>query len=397
MNILIISDVYVPNANSSAVLMKDLALSLAKSDISVDILTLSETNTSIMKTHNSLTEEDGVRVLRVNNLKKKKVGLIRRGLSETLLPYFFYKGFHKYLSHKKPDLIICYAQPITLQSTLNKIKKKYGSKVYLVLRDVFPQCARDVGALKHKIVYNYFKGIEKKLYKVSDYIGVQSANDLKTVLNDYDFIEGKVELLNNWIDVSPYETRIERDFRREFGLENKIVCLFAGNIGKYQELSFLFELIKLNQDKHDVVFLIVGSGSESRELRDTYGHLKNVLFKEFIDPKQYIDLVRQCDIGLINLNRKLTIQNIPGKLLGYWSSKLPVLASINPGNNLQEIIKDANGGLCSITGDLRQYDDNFYRLCNDNALREKQGMSGYLYVQEHFSVDNAVDRILKHF
>ncbi|MDJ0304943.1 glycosyltransferase family 4 protein [Dehalobacter sp.] len=400
MNILIISDVYVPNANSSAILMRDLALSFVKRGMSVDVLTLLETNIEGMAVQESLTidSETEIRVLRVGNLKKKKVGLIRRGLSEILLPTSFYRGFKEYLSDRKPDIIVCYAQPITLERTLKKIKKRYGSKIYLVLRDVFPQCAVDVGAIKQGLVFAFFKKIEKELYRVSDFIGVQSANDLKILSDDYSCYKDKIELKYNWIDVEPYEQKeIKRDFRNEFGIEKRMICLYAGNIGKYQELTFLGELIERNQDKSDAVFLIVGSGSESVNLREKYGHLPNVMFKEFISPEDYPDLVRQCDIGLINLNRSLTVHNIPGKLMGYWSAKLPVLASINPGNDLFELIVDADGGLCSITGDLESYLANFNRLYESRKLREKMGMSGYCFVQDHFSVDMARDKIIEHF
>jgi len=397
MNILIVTDVYTPNANSSAVLMRDLALSLVKKNFNVHVLTLLEANTLETKSYASITEEEGVKVLRVRNIRKKTVGKIRRGLSELLLPYIMYRGFQKYFKNDRPDLIICYSPPITLEKTVNRLKRKYGPKTYLVLRDLFPQCALDVGVLKPGIIFNSFKEIENKLYEVSDYIGVQSLSDLKTITNTTCKLREKVELLYNWVDVAQYEKIIKKDFRREFGLQNKIVCLYAGNIGEYQELGFLFELIKLNFNRTDVVFLIVGSGSQSRELRDEYGDLDNVMFQEFVCPELYPDLVRQCDIGLINLSRSLTIQNIPGKLLGYWSSKLPVLASLNPNNDLQDIIKDADGGLCSVTGDLLQYNDNFNRLCDDMVLRDNQGASGYLYTKKHFSVDNARDTILKHF
>ncbi len=396
MNILIVTDVYIPNANSSAVLLRDLASSFRKKNINVYVLALQESNTSMTNAEPE-TAENEVKILRVKNLKKKNVGMIRRGLSEVLLPYFLYRGYRKHLSKVNPDIIICYSPPITLERTVRRLKNKYNSKVYLVLRDVFPQCARDVGALKQEFIFKYFKRIERQLYRASDYIGVQSSSDLKSVQNNEGILKEKVQLLYNWIDFSPYQKKIERDFRSEFALENKIVCLYAGNIGKYQELSFLFELIKLNKNKEDVVFLIVGSGSEGKELRDTYSDYKNVVFKEFIDPKQYPDLVRQCDIGLINLNRSLTVQNIPGKLMGYWCSKLPVLASINPGNDLLGIMKEAGGGLCSITGELDQYNDNFNRLCTDKELRDEMGMSGYLYAKEHFAVDKARDKILKHF
>lgn len=394
MNILIITDVYIPNANSSAVLLRDLAQSFRKRDIHVFVLTLQEANVSGTETESCIGEEDGVKVLRVKNFKKKNVGMIRRGISEVLLPYLLYQSYLKHLEDFKPDIIISYSPPITLERTVRRIKKKCGSKVYLVLRDVFPQCAKDVGAIKEGLVFNYFKRIEKKLYKVSDFIGVQSVSDLKSLLNIEVLKKEKVELLYNWIDLSPYEREITRDFRREFGLNNKIICLYAGNIGKYQELSFLFELIKLNKNRKDVAFLIVGSGSESRELRDTYQNFENVVFKDFIDPKQYPDLVRQCDIGLINLNRNLTVQNIPGKLMGYWCSKLPILASVNADNDLLGMMKEINGGFCSITGDLELYNINFNKLCDNKKLRDEMGIYGYRYAIENFCVDKARDRIL---
>ncbi|OCZ49431.1 glycosyltransferase family 4 protein [Dehalobacter sp. TeCB1] len=396
MNILIVSDVYIPNANSSAVLLRDLALSLKKKEINVYVLTLRENNTNVEK-DTPVTEENGVKVLRVNNLKKKNVGMIRRGLSEVMLPYLLYRSYRKYLRNIKPDVIICYSPPITLERTIRRLRKKYGSRVYLVLRDVFPQCAMDVGVLKQEFIFDYFKKIEKQLYRVSNFIGVQSQSDLMSIRNHQWIDKEKVELLYNWIDISPYGKEINRDFRSEFGVGDKIVCIYAGNIGKYQELSFLFELTKLNRDREDVIFLIVGSGSESRELRETYKNFKNVMFKEFIDPKYYPDLVRQCDIGLINLNRNLTVQNIPGKLMGYWCSKLPVLASVNSGNDLLMMMKVANGGFCSVTGDLESYNQNFNRLCSDKELRKEMGISGHQFALEHFSADKARDNILRHF
>ncbi len=128
MNVLIITDVYIPNANSSAVLMRDLALSLVKNNINVYVLTLRESNTFKRQKEEPVTEEDGVKVLRVENLKKKKVGMIRRGLSEVLLPHLLYRGYRKYLSNVKPDVIICYSPPITLERTVRKLKKKYAAK-----------------------------------------------------------------------------------------------------------------------------------------------------------------------------------------------------------------------------------------------------------------------------
>jgi glycosyltransferase involved in cell wall biosynthesis len=397
MNVLLITDVYVPNANSSAVLMRDLALKLVEKGHNVWVLTLLDSNTKDTKVKFGITKEQGITVLRAKNFKKKGVGYIRRGISEVALPYTMVRAFHKYFRHNTLDLIISYSPPITLDKVIRKIKKRYMCKTYLVLRDIFPQCAKDVGALKNGFIYKYFKRVESQLYNVSDYIGVQSQRDYDSLYKVSKKLKEKSEVLYNWIDVTPYHKSSKIDFRAELGLQDKIVCLYAGNIGRYQELEFLFELIKINMAKKDVVFLIVGSGSHSQELRGKYEHLSNVIFKEFINPEQYPDLVKQCDIGLINLNRNLTIQNIPGKLLGYWSAKLPVLASVNLGNDLNEIIEEANGGFCSVTGNLSEYISNFDKLASNKETRLKLGLSGYTYLLNNFAVDSATNKILEHF
>ena len=180
----------------------------------------------------------------------------------------------------------------------------------------------------------------------------------------------------NWIDTSDYTSTTSGYYRELFNLGDKLVCLYAGNIGKYQELDFLLELAKENQDKSDLIFLIVGSGSEKERLINKYSCLNNVVFTDFISPESYPKLVRECDIGLINLNRDLTIQNVPGKMLGYWAAKIPVLASVNVGNDVAKIIEDSNGGLYSITGDFEEYNANFNRLYEDGILRKRNGESG---------------------
>lgn len=397
MNILLITDVYVPNANSSAVLMRDLALDLVGKGHNVWVLTLLESNNKEPEVNFGISREHGITVIRAMNFKKKGVGNIRRGISEVALPYMMVRAFQKYFRDNTLDLIISYSPPITLDKVIKRIKKRYSSKVYLVVRDIFPQSARDVGALKNGFIYKYFKRVESNLYDESDYIGVQSQGDYDSLYKVNGKLKQKFEVLYNWIDITPYQKSINTDFRTDLGLKDKIVCLYAGNIGEYQELEFLFELIKINIEKKDIVFLIVGSGSQSQDLRAKYGYLSNAIFKEFISPEQYPDLVKQCDIGLINLNRNLTIQNIPGKLLGYWSAKLPVLASVNPGNDLYEIVEEANGGFCSITGNISQYISNFDKLASNKETRQKLGLSGYTYLLTNFAVDSATNKILKHF
>ena len=398
MNILIITDMYVPNANSSAVLMRDLAIDLKKRGHEVYVLSTMEHNINKEKHKELLEAEDGINVVRVKALKKKNVSFIKRGLGEVMLPYIMYYKSKKLLNNVKFDLIINYSPPVTLSILVEKYKRKNKCKNYLVLRDIFPQCAVDAGVLSNKHLINYFKALENKLYSLADYIGVQSEENYKYVLNNYDVNKEKIKVLYNWINLDIISKEKTWDFRKEFNInDHDIICLYAGNIGKYQELDFLLELAKINLNKKDLKFLIVGSGSEKEKLLKDYGNLENVIFKNFVSPGLYYDLVKSCNIGLVNLNRNLTIQNIPGKILGYWAEKLPILASINKDNDLAEILLKSKGGLYSYTGDIKSYDENLKRLYEDEKLRVLMGENGNKYLKEYYTSDIAAENILSLF
>jgi len=68
-----------------------------------------------------------------------------------------------------------------------------------------------------------------------------------------------------------------------------------------------------------------------------------VLFYDEIDPDEIPGLYAQCHVGIVALDPRHKTHNIPGKFLSYMQSGLPVLASINPGNDLVELIQRSGG------------------------------------------------------
>jgi len=109
-------------------------------------------------------------------------------------------------------------------------------------------------------------------------------------------------------------------------------------------------------------------------------------------------LMKQCDIGLINLSRKFTIPNIPSKTIAYFKACIPILASTDKNTDYKDLlIKKAKAGLWSETGDLKTYKSNFDKLFNDKKLREELGRNGRRFLEENLSVEKAYQIIMKHF
>lgn len=95
----------------------------------------------------TLSKEAGCHVLRVKIGNNKKAGLIEKGITTVLLPKLYIKAIKKYFSEVKFDLVLYPTPPVTHVKTVKFIKKRDGAKSYLLLKDIFPQNAVDIGMM----------------------------------------------------------------------------------------------------------------------------------------------------------------------------------------------------------------------------------------------------------
>ena len=327
--------------------------------------------------------------------------VIKKGLTTVTIASQFKRVLKKYFNEIKFDLVIYFTPPITFSPVVKFLKKKDNSKSYLILRDIFPQNVRDLGLLNNNILFNYFRRKEKELYDISDYIGCMSEGNINYVLEHNNVEENKLEILYNWgkLDNNDGLPSVV-NYKEKYGLGNKFIAVFGGNIGLPQELEFLLELAKEYQDRDDIIFLIVGEGAEKQRMIDIVESekLSNVIIKDMLPRDEYNNLIKQCDIGLINLSRKFIIPNIPSKTISYFKASIPVLASTDKNTDYKDLLlKKAKAGLWSETGDLIAYKNNFERLFNDEKLRRELGENGRRFFEENLSIEKAYQTIIKNF
>jgi glycosyltransferase involved in cell wall biosynthesis len=129
-------------------------------------------------------------------------------------------------------------------------------------------------------------------------------------------------------------------------LAGRKVFVYAGNMGIAQGINILLDLAERLRSRIDVGFLFVGRGSETAQLKSAAKNRKldNVLFFDEIHPDEIPDLYAQCNAGIVALDPRHKSHNIPGKFLTYMQSGLPVLANVNAGNDLAQIIRDEQVG-----------------------------------------------------
>ena len=178
MKILYISTVF-PRPECSSTIYTDLAEALAEKGHDVVVVAAEE-----KKKYQSggIQEERGCKVLRARIGNMYDVGLIEKGISVISLAFYMKKTIKKELSKETFDLILFEAPPATLVGVVSYAKKMFKAPAYLMMKDIFPQNAIDIGLIKRGIIYYYFRLKEKQLYKQADMIGCMSEGNRQYIM-----------------------------------------------------------------------------------------------------------------------------------------------------------------------------------------------------------------------
>ena len=346
--------------------------------------------------------EGGIPVLRVRSGQIFATHLIIKGFNTILLNARYTRAFRRFWTNWSMDWILTSTPPITLSPLLSKLKVKYNAKIYLILRDIFPQNAKDLSLINNSLLFCYFRHRERQLYDISDIIGCMSPANISFLQRQDPEIcnAKKLKDFPNWIKPTSFkDTQKGRiNLRSCFNLEGKFVAVFGGNFGIPQQVDFIIDLAASVQNLTDVVFFLIGDGTEKKRIMRIVQErcLKNVTFCDPLPREDYQSLIQEADIGLVCLNSRFTIPNIPSRTLGYWDACLPVLAATDRFTDYNcNILEKYNAGLWAETGDIVTFKHQFMKLYTDRKLRETMGINGKNAVNSVFSLQSAVRRMME--
>jgi len=331
---------------------------------------------------------DEVTIWRFWSGKIKDTGSIRRAINESFLSFFAWQQIKLQLKKNTFDGIIYYSPSIFFGPLVAKLKKYFKCRSYLILRDFFPQWAVDANLIKNNsLIHRYFRFFESLSYKNADMIGVMSHGNLK-IFNHKTNNRFKVQVLRNWANTEPEDIYNKRDLREILNLKNKIIFFYGGNIGRSQDMKNLMRLANRMKKFRNAHFLFVGQGDEVNLINQlaVKWKLKNFSYLASVTQDEYRSILTQVDIGLFSLSAKHTSHNFPGKLLGYMSYSLPILGSVNKGNDLINLLTDNNAGYITVNGDDDLFFQNAVKLLFSLELRNEIGLAGKELLHKEFNV-----------
>lgn len=352
-----------------------------------------------------IIKKDNYQILKLQIGNVQKTNMVEKGISTLLLENEFVKGIKQYFSKVKFDLVIYSTPPITLRKAVDFVKRRDNAVSYLLLKDIFPQNAVDLGIITKKgfkkLIYSYFRYKEINLYKISDYIGCMSQANVEFITkNNKSIIENKViEICPNTITPSPPIKNDKNRIRKKYEIPtNKTVFIYGGNLGKPQGIDFLIDCINANKNNEKVYFVIVGSGTEYQKLRDFFNinKLTNIKLISQLPKTEYELLASSCDVGLIFLDYRFSIPNFPSRILSYMQASMPILAATDTSTDMGKIIEEGNFGFWCYSKDVNSFTEKIELLC-DKEIVTSMGINSRLFLEKNYTSKHSYEIIMKHF
>jgi putative glycosyltransferase len=333
--------------------------------------------------------QKNINLMYIGSFRLYNVNLFKKGLSILSLPFFMKRAIKK-IDISKFDIILYETPPITWAGIIKEIKKKNKIKSFLMLKDIFPQNAVDIGLMKKSsFIFKYFKRKEKLLYEVSDYIGCMSKGNIEYIIKNNSKIPK--EKLYYFPNTKKDTGSRNIDFQKE-----KLQFVYGGNMGLPQGVLNIAPAISYFKNDREIEFIFIGKGTEWNKINEYFKEQKNVQVLESLPREEYEKLLSSCDAGFIFLDSRFTIPNYPSRTLAYLEKGIPIIAATDKNTDIKDLIFDNKVGLWSCSDDINSLIENIKIMKENREIRRKFSKNARELFLKEFQVEKSVELLHKY-
>ncbi len=285
---------------------------------------------------------DGINVTVCNAPYSNHLGALKRML---IFWWFAFLGTIAAVRVKKPDVIFATSTPLTvgipgyLAATLKRVPFVFE------VRDLWPEAFLISGELKPGLMAWSMQKLEEFLYTKAEKILLVSPGFEKRLL-ERGYPQGKLKTVLLGADGELFrDAKPDPEFRKKYGLEDKMTAIFTGAHGWSNGLDYVLDAAEHLKHRQDIVIVLLGEGREKPRLKEVAKAkgLFNVLFLDAVPKTEMVGIVAACDVGLMILlhvgqPRPVT----PNKIFDYMFASLPSIVNF-PGCTLDMVQEDGTG------------------------------------------------------
>lgn len=291
----------------------------------------------------------------------------------------------------RPDLVLAMSPPLTLGAAGWAVARARRVPFVFNIQDVFPDVAVELGLLTGRRAIAAASLLERVSYRHADAVTVLSdeladnirAKITRGLAGDRSRREAaKVRVIPNFVDtewIAPGSRR--NSYRDEYGLGDRTVVMYAGNVGLSQSLDLMLAAAGAMVDDPDVVFVVNGGGAARDDLVRRAAGLANVVFVDMQPKGRLPEVLAAADLHVVPLKRGLAWSSVPSKLYSILAAGRPILASVDDGTEVARTIERAGAGRSVPPDDPEAFTSAIRAMLADRAELAAAGSSGRRFVE----------------
>lgn len=421
--LLIYAHYYIPDTASTGQILRELAEGmLNKFDITVICVVPSYLGTieDKYKTQKYYEENiNGVKVIRIRVPEFVKTD--KRSRIRNIIAYFW-GAMDATFKVGKIEYVFSVSQPPILGGLLGVWGKwmKHAKFIYNI-QDFNPEQILAVGYSRNKFVIRLLMLLDKFSCRCSSLVITVGRDLVETVEKRF---EGrkvpKTLMINNWIDERkiyplPRENPGASAFRKRYGLNDKFVIMYSGNIGLYYDIEKLVKVLRqfrkgytlmggyeegpVTKDGREVVFAFVGDGSmlDRLILYSRKHHFENIIFIPYQNQENLIYSLNAGDVHWCVNAKGIKGVSCPSKAYGIMAVGKPIIGVLEKGTEIRGLIEECNCGKCTEPG---EYDEvaNIIQWYIENAASDEvkqMGLNGREYLEKKLTKNMSIRRYIE--
>lgn len=259
--------------------------------------------------------------------------------------------------------------------------------------DIFPDVAWKLGWLKKGLIFRLWDAVEKIIYLRSKSIFLLG-NSAKQIVMGKGVPADKLEVVPILVDFEALNDSSKGiDFKEKWGLQNKFVIFYGGNIGHSQRILELAQLALAMRDREDIHFVIVGEGDEKHSLERFVANntLENISLFPFQDRRFLFDMYRSFDCGIVPLSPEISSEIVPSKAIFMMGAGMPLLVWGGAESELSQIVIAAQCGV--VVGEQCDLAAAILALAQEPARLQGFAASARHYAEKYFSAPQVINKV----
>ncbi|MDV3352218.1 colanic acid biosynthesis glycosyltransferase WcaI [Leptolyngbyaceae cyanobacterium CCMR0082] len=336
-------------------------------------------------------ERNGVKIQRCYVAIHPNPGVVTRVLLDGS---FSLLSFLQALKGWRPDVILSTSPSLPACIPVAVLKLIYGCPTVLSLQDILPEAAVRTGLISNQLAIRIFEVLEKFAYASATRVAVITDSFSKNLVSKGVPVS-KIKRICNWVDTNFIRPlpKYDNQFRQKYGLQDKFIVLYSGNIARTQGVRTIIHAAEALQHFQNIEFVIVGEERQLGDLRNLRKELgvNNVTLLPFAPRAELPTMLAAADVSLIMQKASVVGFNMPSKTMVLLASGRPIVASVPDGGAAAQAVRDSGGGLVVEPEKPKALAKAIQDLYHDPERIEQLGKRGRGYAIANYSFEQSLE------